>query len=44
MLAATNDVAKNLLGGAEAIEQNAMAIVNAVGSEDQKKMQEERVG
>lgn len=41
MLAATNDVAKSLLGGAEAIEQNAMAIVNAVGREDQEQMQEE---
>lgn len=43
MLAATNDVAKSLLGGAEAIEQNAMAIVNAVGREDQEQMQEEGV-
>ncbi|MEK9555957.1 MAG: hypothetical protein VW313_09000 [Gammaproteobacteria bacterium] len=43
MLAATNDVAKSLLGGAEAVEQNAMAIVNAVGREDQEQMQEEEV-
>ncbi len=43
MLAATNDVAKSLIGGAEAVEQNAMSIVNAVGREDQEQMQEEEV-
>lgn len=34
-LAATNKVAQELLDGAKAIDQNAAAIVDAVGHEDQ---------
>lgn len=43
MLAATNNVAKNLLGGADSIEKNAMAVVGAVSGEDQEQTNEERV-
>lgn len=42
-LASTNSVAKDLLGGAEAIEKNAAAIVSTVGGENQTDSQQERV-
>ena len=43
MLASKNNVAKNLLGGADSIEKNAMAVVSAVSGEDQERTNEERI-
>ena len=40
-LAATNAVAKDLLGGAEAIERNAAAIASTVGCDSEPSSQQE---
>ena len=42
-LAATNAVAKDLLGGAEAIERNAAAIASTVGCDSEPSSQQEAV-
>lgn len=42
-LAATNAVAKDLLGGAEAIERNAAAIASTVGCDSEPSPQQEAV-